>query len=124
MQKMNKATDSGIEYVVNGGRDENIMRSIIQDSFGSQINSSDLAISAYCGCLAPVDDDNDQTGTSQDPFAGVYVKTSTQLAENMCPTACSGSEDATELVEVSLNRRVIGSLKDRELNSRLQTRIK
>lgn len=123
MQKMNKATDSGIEYVVNGGRNEAIMRNIIQDSFGNNIAASDLDVTAYCGCLAPFDDNGDET-SNNNPFASVYVKTSTQLSDDMCPEACSGGEDATELVEVSLDHWVKGSIKDKKINSRLQTRIK
>lgn len=123
MQKMNKATDSGIEYVVNGGRDEAIIRQIIQDSFGEPITSSNLEITAYCGCLAPFDDTGDD-GTITNPHASVYVKMQTQLADDMCAAVCSDGVDAKELVEVSFDHLVSGTFRDKRVNSRLQTRIK
>lgn len=123
MQKMNKATDSGIEYVVLGGRDEAIMRNIIQDSFGEQITPESLNISAYCGCLAPFDEDGNE-GANTNPYASVYVKTSTQLSDDMCANVCADGADAKELIEVSFDHWVKGTLRDKQVRSRLQTRVK
>ncbi len=126
MQKMNKATDSGVEYLVNGGRDEAILRNIVQDSFGSYISQQELVVQAWCGCISAGsgDGDGDEVGNEPDGYAGFYVKTATQLAEDMCPAGCDSGSEVTELVNVSLSRDVDGVLRSRYLTAQLQTRVK
>jgi len=127
LQRMNKATDSGIEYVVNGGRDEVILRNIVQDSFGKTIQAQDLEITAYCGCIVSSsdnDDGDDEDGDGSDQYAGYYVKTVTNLTEDMCPATCDSGAEPSELVNLSLSRWVSGSLSSKEVKSKLQTRLK
>ncbi len=124
LQKMNKATDSGIEYVVNGGRDKATLRSIVQDSFGEYISEDELEIAAYCGCVEASSNQGDANAEELDPQAGFYVKTSTTFEAEMCPTLCSNGQAPSELVELNLNRTVGGVLRSKSVSSRLQTRIK
>lgn len=124
LQKMNKATDSGIEYVVNGGRNETTLRAIVQDSFGKQFLSSDLTIEAYCGCIMTPTTDPEGGNTDQNPDAGFYVKSTTSLSENMCPALCDDGDEATELVELTFNQNVNGAWKSKVMSTHLQTRIK
>lgn len=127
MQKMNKATDSGIEYVVRGGRNENTLRNIVQDSYGSSISSNELAINAYCGCIETGQangGDEENGSVNHDPHAGFYIKTQTTLSEDMCPVLCDDGNAPSELVELTLARMVKGTVSDRRVRSRLQTRLK
>ena len=124
LQRMNKATDSGIEYVVNGGRDEAILRNIVQDSFGKSINTQDLAVTAYCGCIVSSGSNQNGQSTDNDPYAGVYVKTVTDLSEEMCPATCDDGSEPSELVNLSLDRWVNGSLGRKQVSSKMQTRLK
>ena len=124
MQKMNKATDSGIEYIVNGGRNESTLRAIVQDSFGQQISQGDLDILAYCGCIESSSGLRGSTNKEEDGEIGFYVKTTTQFSDNMCPTNCSNGESPSELVELQFTRSVQGAWKSKSVSSRLQTRIK
>lgn len=124
LQKMNKATDSGIEYVVNGGREETTLRAIVQDSFGGSINTNELQVLAYCGCVNTPENPDDKLGTIIDPQAGFYVKTSSQFVEDMCSTPCDDGEKPSELVELRFDRNVQGVWKRKSISSHLQTRIK
>lgn len=124
LQKMNKATDSGIEYVVNGGRSESTLKAIVQDSFGKQIADNELSIDAYCGCIETPDNGSGGDDVNDDPQAGFYVKTSTSFSENMCPTLCVDGEAASQLVELTFNREVSGAWKSKKVSTHLQTRIK
>lgn len=123
MQKLNQATDSGIEYVVKGGRDEPTLRNIVQDAFGISISTSDLQINAYCGCIVSSNNNDGQSGTN-DPHEGFYVKTQTSLAEDMCPALCDDGEAASELVELALSHMVKGTVTEKQVIARLQTRLK
>lgn len=124
LQKMNKATDSGIEYVVNGGRNESTMRSIVQDSFGKQISTTDLSVKAYCGCIMTPSNSPGGNNNEDDPNAGYYIKTVTTLSEDMCPSLCDDGGEATELVELTFDQKVYGAWKSKVVSTHLQTRIK
>jgi len=127
MQKMKKATDSGVEYLVNGGRTEGILRNIVQDSFGDQISQSDLSVLAYCACISSGDNGGNNSGEGSenpDPSAGFYVKTTTSLAEDMCMITCDDGTMPSALVNVNLNRQVKGIWKDKWISSHLQTRVR
>ncbi len=126
MQKMKKATDSGVEYLVNGGRTEGILRNIVQDSFGDQIAQSDLQVIAYCACIASSkngEDDEASNLDNDDSSAGFYIKTTTTLSDDMCKIACDDGTLPSALVSVNLDREVQGIWKDKWVSSRLQTRI-
>lgn len=60
----------------------------------------------------------------EDPHAGFYIKTQTSLSEEMCPALCDDGEAASELVELALKQMVKGTVTEKQVNSRLQTRLK
>ncbi len=125
-QRMNKATDSGIEYVVNGGRDEAILRNVVQDSYGKRLNAQDLRVTAYCGCIVSGrnDDGQSETGESQNPSEAYYVKTATNLSAEMCPAACDDGSEPSELVNLFLTQWVNGTMTEKQIASKMQTRLK
>ena len=124
MQKMNKAADSGVEYLVNGGRNEAVLRNIVQDSFGGQISQSDLSVDAYCGCIVS-DDTSDGGGqnSAPNPNAGIYVKQTTSISEDMCAWVCDDGSMPSALVNVELARNVTGLWKAKRVSAHLQTRV-
>lgn len=125
LQRMNKATDSGIEYVVRGGRDETILRNIVQDSFGKSVAAQDLQVTAYCGCIVSSGaNGNGQEEQNEDPNAGYYVKTATSLSEGMCPAVCDDGEEPSELVSLSMSRWINGTITNKQVTSKMQTRLK
>lgn len=126
LQRMNKATDSGIEYVVRGGRDEKVLRNIVQDSFGKSVSAADLKVTAYCGCIISGEkggESEDQTRPN-DPDVAYYVKTATQLKADMCPATCDDGSEPSELVSLYMRQWVNGTLTEREIASKMQTRLK
>jgi len=124
LQKMDKATDSGVEYVVNGGRNETTLRNIVQESFGHTIQSSQLTIEAYCGCIVSNIPGQNGDDENSDPYSGFYIKTPTQFVEDMCPALCENGDTPSELVDVSLTHSVRGSLGEKQIRTHLQTRIR
>lgn len=130
LQKMNQAADSGIEYVVNGGRNEATLRNIMKDSYGRNIAQSDLSITATCGCIVEGSSggntENGEEGSERpaDQFAGFYIKTPTTLSEEMCSAICDNGKMASELVEVSFSQGIDGVWKSQVINTQMQTRIK
>lgn len=123
LQRMNKATDSGIEYVVNGGRDEAILRNIVQDSFGKRVNMDELRVTAYCGCIVS-GAQNENYSQNPDPNEAYYVKTATHLSTEMCPAACDSGTEPSELVHVYMSQWVNGTMTERQIFSKMQTRLK
>lgn len=123
LQRMNKATDSGIEYVVNGGRDEAILRNIVQDSYGRQVSHKELTVTAYCGCIVAGD-----TGASQtletNPDEAYYVKTASRLSDEMCPSFCDDGSEPSELVSLNMTQWVNGTMTEKQISSKMQTRLK
>lgn len=130
LQRMNKATDSGIEYVINGGRDETILRNIVQDSFGKPVNLQDLQVSAYCGCVVPgknsenQSQDNEDQSENIDANAAYYVKTRTSLSDTMCSARCDDGSEPSELLGLNMTQWVNGTMTERQVISKMQTRLK
>lgn len=122
-QQMAKATKSGIQYVVNGGRDEVSIRGIVQDSFSRKISDEDLLVTAYCGCLSEVDNP-DGAEIKDDEASGVYTKFKTQISDNMCIKGCDSGSQISALVEIEFSYDLAGILTDSRSKTRLQTRIR
>lgn len=131
-QKMAAATKSGIQYVVRGGRTEETIKNIVQDSFGKDIDFNDITVQAFCGCISesetPLSDEDNSpsdNGANNTPeFAGVYVKFETQLSDNMCTAGCSSDQEISALVNIEFQQEVRGILRARNAHSKLQTRIR
>lgn len=123
-QKMSKATKSGVQYVVNGGRVEDTVKNIIKDSYGQDISTDDIIVKAYCGCITKEDSDGDgDDSTVTDEHAGSYTKFETELSDNMCTSGCSSSNQISALVNVKFKQDVTGVLSSKTLASELQTRV-
>lgn len=121
-QQMSKATKSGIQYVVNGGRDEVSIRGVVQDSFSHEIKDSDLLITAYCGCIS--ENAGPEGGEAADnEVGGTYVKFKTQISDNMCVTACDSGSQISALIEIDLSYDVSGIMTKPTMRTRLQTRV-
>ncbi len=121
-QQMAKATKSGIQYVVNGGRDEVSIRSIVQDSFSQRIVDDNLLITAYCGCISenPTPDGGE---AADDEVGGTYVKFQTQISDNMCVAACDSSSQVSALIEIDFTHNISGIMTKPKMRTRLQTRV-
>ena len=126
MQKMNKAADSGIEYLVNGGRDQIVLHNIVQDAYGNQLSYKDLSIEAYCGCIVSGQSEQNESteADNADPYEAFYLKTLTNLNEDMCAQSCENGSEPTQLVNVTFKRTVRGTMTSKNLQTHLQTRIK
>ncbi len=128
LQKMNRAADSGIEYVVNGGRDAVILRNIMGDSYGRLIGQSDLSIIATCGCIiegaSGGSTDDGEPAFPEDEYAGYYIKTPTNLSEDMCSAVCADGKQASELVEVVFSQDIDGIWHSQVITTHMQTRVK
>lgn len=123
MQNMNKATKSGTEYIVKGGRDGESVIGIMSDAYGKQLTERDISIVAYCACVEEnkrQDDQADETGTE---FGGAYVKTKVVFGEDMCPASCDSGNEISTLVAVTFKQDVQGTLGSKTLTSNLQTRV-
>jgi len=123
MQNMTKATRSGTEYVVKGGRNDAIVRQIMSDSYGKQLQDKDVQIVAYCGCVteneAP-EGEVDQDGTK---YGGTYTKTKTVFGENMCVATCDSGSEISTLVNIRFGETYRGVLKSKNLSTEIQTRV-
>lgn len=122
-QQMAKATKSGIQYVVNGGRDEVSIRGIVQDSFSHKIADRDLLVSAYCGCISELDDPNGGE-LADDEVGGTYTKFATQISDDMCVAACDSGSEISALIEIDLSYDLTGIMSKSRVNTRLQTRVR
>jgi len=122
-QQMAKATKSGIQYVVNGGRNEASIRGIVQDSFNRKIGENDLKITAYCGCISELEQPDGSEATD-DNVAGTYTKFVTQISDDMCVIGCDSGNEISALVEIDLSHEMAGIMKKTSARTRLQTRVR
>lgn len=121
-QQMSKATKSGIQYVVNGGRDEVSIRGVVQDSFSQDIKESDLLITAYCGCIS--ENPGPEGGEATDnEVGGTYVKFQTPISDNMCVAACDSGSQISALIEIDFSHNISGIMTKPKMRTRLQTRV-
>lgn len=122
-QQVAKATKSGIQYVVNGGRNEASIRGIVQDSFSQKIAENALEINAYCGCISELDE-GDEGELSDAEVGGTYTKFETQISDDMCVVGCDSGNEISALVEIKLKHDISGVMSDSVAYARLQTRVR
>jgi len=122
-QQMAKATKSGIQYIVNGGRNETSIRGIVQDSFSREISENDLLITAYCGCISELDEP-DGGEAADDKVGGTYTKFVTQISDDMCVVGCDSGNEISALVEIDLSHEINGIMAKSKARTRLQTRVR
>ena len=126
MQNMSNSTKNAVQYVVNGGRSEQTIRTIMQTSFGQQISNNQITINGYCACIVENDTSNQEDSDTTQPAGpeAYYVKMSTPVSTDMCQaSSCDSSSAVTGLIEIKFDHTLNGSLKDYQITQALQTRI-
>jgi|GEM_PF-5020147 len=123
LQKMSKATKSGMQYVVNGGREEANVRGIMQSSFGQTIAQDEIDVNAYCGCLTETTNEDGTSISDDNSVGGIYTKFETTLSDNMCTATCSSGSPISVLIEIEFEQQIDGVLGVSDVVTRLQTRV-
>ena len=121
-QNLTSASRSGTQYLLNGGRNEDNLKSIMVDSFDGQLDSSDIVIATACACpnedaLGP-----DEGEVTQLPYANLRTATLETLAH--CAYTCDDGTQERVLVNLSIDYTSNGFYKDYDLNKTVSVRIK
>lgn len=123
MQNMTKATRSGTEYVVKGGRDGDVVRNIMSNAYGKQLNSQNVSIIAYCACVTENDAPEGEADPEGTKYGGIYVKTQTTFGPDMCTASCDSGSEISTLVSLKFADNFRGVLKEKRLETEIQTRV-
>lgn len=119
-QNLTSTTRAASQYLLNGGRSETDLKSVIVDSFEGTLLQSNIAVSTSCACpnasaLSSVD------GQST-PLPYSFRSTALDTVEQ-CSITCSDGSEERVLVSISIDYTTDGLYRDVTLNKTISVRI-
>lgn len=119
-QNLTSSTRAASQYLLNGGRHETDLKSVIVDSFEGTLIPSDIAVSTTCACPNA---DALSGGDGQNTPLPYSYRTITLDAMEQCSITCNDGSVERVLVNISVDYTTDGLYRDVVLNKSISVRI-
>jgi hypothetical protein len=132
-QSLTSASRSGTQYLLNGGRIENDLKSVIVDAYNGTLERGHIIIETSCACpdesaIPSGEPEQQQDGTipleEQAETAPYELRNVTLATMDNCSTACSDSSSERVLVNLNITSTSNGLYKSYPLQKEISVRVK
>jgi len=119
-QNLTSSTRAASQYLLQGGRNETNLKSVIVDSFEGTLAQSDIAIATTCACPNAAALSGDAGQGTPLPYS---VRSTTLETVEQCSLTCSDGSTERVLVSLSIDYTTDGLYRDITLNKTVSVRI-
>lgn len=125
-QSLTNSTRSGTQYLLNGGRNETELRSIVIDAFEGNIDTSNVTISTACACpnvgaIPNNEDAGNGAALEQSPYSTRAVSLN---SIEQCSRTCGDGTTERVLTSISMTYRKAGLYKAYDMSKTISIRVK